>query len=343
MFIRIPHRLRTTWTVFPSGSAFAAFAGTWFLTGRPPFGGWTVSTPVLSAVLIGLTGLLVFLGMRLLSGRRATGLLNRLAEVASQRADGDLEVSFPADEPGPLGDLAGVLNRAAEGETELRIDLTRRLEQAEMRARALDTFNLQMVESNAEVMGILHDLEWQNARLEDLKDRLEQLAFTDGLTGLNNHRTFQERFQAAFAHGRRYGQPLSLLMLDLDNFKELNDAHGHPTGDAVLVYAAMALQDVVRDSDFVSRYGGDEFAIVLPGTDITGALDLAERVRSDLERWEDAPSGFSVSVGVAELTPDIRDANDLLRAADDSLYEAKRRGRNRIAALQTEQVEERGA
>jgi diguanylate cyclase (GGDEF)-like protein len=282
---------------------------------------------------------LLALGMKNLLRKRASSPpgdspLNALIRVTLARAHGDLFIRYPENLPGDFGDLARALNQAIQEEETHRAYLQERLQEVEKKARTLDQINTQLLETSAKALGVLHELEWQNARLEDLNDRLELLATTDGLTGLHNHRTFQERFRSAFAHSKRYNQPMSLIMLDVDHFKNLNDSLGHPTGDAVLVFIANVIKSLVRKSDCVARYGGEEFAILLPNTKLSGALRLARRIRERLDNAPEAPAPFTVSLGVAELTPEMKEPDDLLTLADSALYEAKRSGRNRVVSLQ---------
>ncbi len=117
-----------------------------------------------------------------------------------------------------------------------------------------------------------------------LFDRTERLAITDGLTGLTNHRTFQERLEAQLAQAQRYGKRVSLLLCDVDHFKSVNDTYGHPVGDEVLRGLARTLAKEARATDVVARYGGEEFAIVMPETDAAGALVIAERIRDRVAR-----------------------------------------------------------
>lgn len=160
--------------------------------------------------------------------------------------------------------------------------------------------------------------------------RLEALATTDGLTGLKNHRSFQECARREFTRSRRYHTPLSILLLDVDRFKEFNDAYGHPEGDLVLQRIARSLLATARSTDLVARYGGEEFAVVMPNTDGVGALTLAERFRVAITtlRWERRP--VTTSVGVATLTPAMTSVKLLIAAADRALYRSKTDGRNRV-------------
>jgi diguanylate cyclase (GGDEF)-like protein len=174
-------------------------------------------------------------------------------------------------------------------------------------------------------------------RLELLaaNERLARLAAQDPLTGLANRRQFQERLRQDMAQHRRHGTPGSLVMLDLDHFKQVNDTHGHATGDLVLMEAADRVKAALRPSDVAARIGGEEFAVLLPDSDIGNAVTVAERLRSALtELVVFAPDGRPVSVtasiGVAAWQHDDRDERDLLERADQALYAAKHAGRDNI-------------
>lgn len=154
------------------------------------------------------------------------------------------------------------------------------------------------------------------------RSELELLATTDDLTGLPNRRRFQTELEREIATANRYGSPLMLLLLDLNNFKAINDTYGHPAGDNALTIVAQALQEQVRAPDLVARLGGDEFAVLLPQTDPIEAQALAQRLRQTVEAALDPPLNISVSIGMSthELGRDF----DLLKDADRFLYEAKR-------------------
>jgi diguanylate cyclase (GGDEF)-like protein/putative nucleotidyltransferase with HDIG domain len=161
--------------------------------------------------------------------------------------------------------------------------------------------------------------------------RLRALAATDPLTGLANHRAFQERLAQEVARARRYERPLALVLLDLDHFKRVNDAHGHQAGDAVLAEVARRLSAAARGADLVARVGGEEFAWLLPDTDPAGALALAERMRHAVEILPfPGVGGLTASLGVAGLDRE-GDGQDLFRRADLALIWAKLSGRNRSA------------
>jgi diguanylate cyclase (GGDEF)-like protein len=174
----------------------------------------------------------------------------------------------------------------------------------------------------------------ENARLFD---EVQRLATLDGLTGINNRRHFMELALLAFENARRFGQPLSAMMLDVDHFKSINDRYGHHVGDQVLRAMAERCKAALRSVDVLGRYGGEEFAIVLPGTPAhQAATVLAERIRkrvSDDPIPTDAgPVRCTISVGVASVEVSTRDPGELFQRADAALYEAKQGGRNRVVA-----------
>ena len=178
----------------------------------------------------------------------------------------------------------------------------------------------------------------QTQALREANERLRTLAISDGLTGIYNHRYFQERFKHEVGVASRYGRPLSLILLDLDHFKTYNDSLGHPQGDILIREAASLIAATVREVDLVARYGGDEFAVALPGADKGHSLILAERIRRVLaggafERSDVLPGGrLTVSVGVATFPHDGSDHLEVLSSADRALYRAKECGRDRVEA-----------
>jgi len=175
-----------------------------------------------------------------------------------------------------------------------------------------------------------------------LEEKLSALAMTDALTGFWNRRAFDQALRREWRRTVRDESQLSLLLLDLDHFKPLNDQYGHPFGDECLIAVACAISDAVRASDVVCRWGGDEIAIILPGTDHAGAVRTAEKVRAAVEslhfRTRKNAGGWvsvtaSVGVATAATEPDkaVTIPQDLLSAADKALYKAKREGQNRVA------------
>jgi diguanylate cyclase (GGDEF)-like protein len=165
---------------------------------------------------------------------------------------------------------------------------------------------------------------------EELLDRAQH----DSLTGLANHGHFWSALAREWERADRYGRELSLVMLDLDNFKKSNDEAGHLSGDEALRSVARTLSEGARAADLAARYGGDEFAVILPETSPEGAFAFAEKIRQRIESDRLGPDGFpvTVSLGVATYPRDADSGADLVRAADRELYRAKQGGRNRVCA-----------
>jgi diguanylate cyclase (GGDEF)-like protein len=187
-----------------------------------------------------------------------------------------------------------------------------------------------LVDHAREFKELTQKLASQQAELERTNARLSDLARTDGLTGLLNHAAFQDRLEREYLATRRYGNALSLALLDVDHFKQFNDAHGHPAGDVALKAVATALRATARETDAIARYGGEEFAIVLPDTTTREAAQIGERVRAAVAAIPNLPRRLTASVGIATLAPDAPDRATLVTAADHALYAAKRRGRDRV-------------
>lgn len=165
------------------------------------------------------------------------------------------------------------------------------------------------------------------------EEALVALAHTDPLTGAANRRAFDEALAREFDRWRDERDPCSLILLDADHFKGVNDAHGHPAGDAVLVEIVRTCRDQVRDGDLVARLGGEEFGVLLSSSDASGARAAAERIRLSIESLRVQHAGvtvrITVSAGVAQVGDDVASPEALVKLADEAVYEAKRRGRNR--------------
>jgi diguanylate cyclase (GGDEF)-like protein/PAS domain S-box-containing protein len=173
--------------------------------------------------------------------------------------------------------------------------------------------------------------------LYNLKQQLQRQAITDSLTGLYNRRYFYDQANREFARSKRQQQPLSLLVIDIDLFKVINDKYGHPVGDAVLSSIAANLLPLIREDDILARVGGEEFAILLPNTLIDSAINLAERIRYFQEASKvTGNSGHvinnTISIGVAISHSDDSDFQQVFLRADNALYQAKKQGRNRVIA-----------
>ncbi len=176
----------------------------------------------------------------------------------------------------------------------------------------------------------LHERDVETAYHEAIYD----LVARDGLTEIWNKRKYDEEVQREFARAVRHGRPLSLVLFDLDDFKQVNDGHGHLCGDFLLKHVAAAARELVRPEQVLARVGGDEFAILAPETGAHGATTLAEKLRARLRgldyRYGDAHVPVTCSFGVAELTPGMSRAEALYAAADRALLQAKRDGRDRV-------------
>lgn len=171
---------------------------------------------------------------------------------------------------------------------------------------------------------------------------LERLSTVDSLTGLRTRRYLNEVLAVEFLRARRYGTPLTVLMTDLDHFKQVNDRYGHPAGDAVLREVAALSQGMLRATDVIGRYGGEEFAVVMPQSRPPGASVLAERLRASVEEARvELPDGrrigVTLSIGVAAYEPRQRTPDDLLAEADRALYVAKDAGRNQVVTAGEDQ------
>jgi len=180
--------------------------------------------------------------------------------------------------------------------------------------------------------------------IEQARDRIEAFAKIDWLTGVYNRRHFDALGSQETSRAERYNRPLSLLLIDSDHLKVVNDQEGHQTGDQLLIELAAIITQQCRISDTVIRYGGDEFVVLLPETDAAGARLLGERVRSEVEEYAmmsgEREVRTTVSVGVASFPADAPDARSLLSRADSALYRSKELGRNRTTAYSSELPEE---
>lgn len=195
---------------------------------------------------------------------------------------------------------------------------------------------------------LLKKAEQAEAELKQINRRLEDLAKTDGLTGLRNHRYFYTRLEQEMSRAQRYGHPLSVIILDVDYFKHYNDANGHLMGDHILRDLASCLKISMRENDLVARYGGDEFSVILPETGKAAAMEIGERIRDLVSEHaflnrESQPGGkVTISLGVATFPEDAADIKRLVGQADDALYVAKKTGRDSVEAASENEGEEGG-
>jgi diguanylate cyclase (GGDEF)-like protein len=255
-------------------------------------------------------------------------------------ADGRREVA----EAGATGDFDALLRRAGEraakGQEVLLSDGDQHAVAVTMDSARLNGTvvvarrDVPFTSADAELVGYLSGQAAVSLENVGRHEEAEREAHTDPLTGLANRRRFDELLASAVDQAGRDGRPVSLLALDLDRFKNVNDQYGHGIGDEVLKATAKTLHDAVRGNDVAARLGGEEFAVLLPRTDAEGARILAERLREAVAELavpvsEDAFVRFTTSVGIATLHGEHLDGPRLIAAADDALYQAKRGGRNR--------------
>lgn len=197
-------------------------------------------------------------------------------------------------------------------------------------ARAVQKETQRLSEALERATRELHDA---HELIKRKNKRLRKLAITDSLTGLYNHRHIHELLTRTLLTARRYRQPLSCIMIDIDHFKKFNDRYGHMLGDRVLERCAGILRENLREADIIGRYGGEEFLVVLPNTPLGGARLLAQRIRRAIanQRFGGMSAGVTVSLGVTALARDKDfSPEEFFKAADEALYQAKKMGRNRV-------------
>lgn len=196
------------------------------------------------------------------------------------------------------------------------------------------TFSVFVVRATRELSGALQSLLRLRRELEIEHRIASDAARTDELTGLNNLRAFKEQADTMFADTRRYGLPLCALLVDIDHFKQINDTHGHAAGDRVLQAVVQRLRTALREADLCGRLGGEEFGVLLAGTNMGEALQIAEKLRLAVQTIAVPVNGttlhVTISVGVAEADPACADVATLLAQADVAMYHAKSNGRNRV-------------
>ncbi len=169
----------------------------------------------------------------------------------------------------------------------------------------------------------------RTAELKKANETISRLAATDDLTNLSNRRHFEELMTSALSAAKRHNYPLSLIMIDLDHFKDVNDTYGHIEGDNVLKAFADLLRELIRTEDFAARWGGEEFIVILPHTACEAAMALAERIRVACRKHFSARNALTASFGVAQLQSG-EDYDSLIKRTDDAMYRAKNEGRNRV-------------
>jgi diguanylate cyclase (GGDEF)-like protein/PAS domain S-box-containing protein len=205
---------------------------------------------------------------------------------------------------------------------------------------SLATFNdvTQIEEKNEQLRVMLEKLEISRSEIQRKNKELEFLATHDPLTNCLNRRAFFERLKSDFSSARRYSHEISCIMLDIDYFKSVNDTYGHSAGDEVLKGISKTLKSTKRDSDTVGRYGGEEFCVILPHTDINGAIETAERFRMAIESSDFSGIQVTSSFGVSSISFGAADESEIVDQADKALYIAKEKGRNRVISWEQKEV-----
>jgi diguanylate cyclase (GGDEF)-like protein len=254
--------------------------------------------------------------------------LRRFSVVIQRLASGDwnARVAYPARDE--FGYLARAFNQMAQ-------QLQQAFEAQEQQREELLAQNEELERVHAQLQQAHQELATLNAELLEANRALAQAAVTDGLTGLKNHRAFQESLHSAAQMAERLQQPLSLVMFDIDHFKQFNDTYGHPAGDELLRQVAQVLRESARAYDVAARYGGEEFALLLPNTTLEQAVQVAERLRQQIRAIENPHAPVSASFGVATYRRGTPPAT-LVYEADAALYRAKRNGRDRVCVYQPE-------
>jgi diguanylate cyclase (GGDEF)-like protein len=238
----------------------------------------------------------------------------------------------------PIEALSRAARRISAGEVHVEIPVTKSLGEVGLLAHAFGDMTVQLANnarelqvSQSEVEEALERLRLQNEELQRVNEVLEQLSITDGLTRLHNHRFFQDYLTKEVKRADRTAEPLALILIDIDHFKRWNDRLGHSGGDEILRRVAEVMNSVIRGTDLLARYGGEEFALLAGNTELDGAVQLAEKIRSEIACTTftiDPPSErdqVTVSIGVAAYEGDRK---ALFDAADRALYRAKESGRD---------------
>jgi diguanylate cyclase (GGDEF)-like protein len=254
--------------------------------------------------------------------------LRRFSVVIQRLASGDwnARVAYPARDE--FGYLARAFNQMAQ-------QLQQAFEAQEQQREELLAQNEELERVHAQLQQAHQELATLNAELLEANRALAQAAVTDGLTGLKNHRAFQEALHSAAQMAERLQQPMSLVMFDIDHFKQFNDRFGHPAGDELLRQVAQVLRESARAYDVAARYGGEEFALLLPNTTLEQAVQVAERLRQQIRAIENRHAPVSASFGVATYRHGTPPAT-LVYEADAALYRAKRNGRDQVCVYQPE-------
>jgi diguanylate cyclase (GGDEF)-like protein len=235
----------------------------------------------------------------------------------------------------PIDALSEGARRIAQGELDFPLPRTTRRDEIGLLTETFAEMTRKLLANQREIQQANQKLKTQNDELQRANEVLEQLSITDGLTKLHNHRFFQDHLTREIKRVSRTHEPLSMLVIDIDDFKQLNDRQGHKAGDELLIGLARILNESSRENDFLARYGGEEFVVLAPVTDVPGAVALAEKIRGSVEEASfilgDSKrlTKVTISVGVAAYKGNRR---AFFQAADQALYRAKAEGKNCVVS-----------
>jgi diguanylate cyclase (GGDEF)-like protein len=235
----------------------------------------------------------------------------------------------------PIEALSEGARRISQGDFEVELVETRTRDEIGLLTHAFNEMTHKLLGHRAEIEEANSKLVGQNEALQRANEVLEQLSITDGLTKLHNHRFFQDHLTREIKRVSRTAEPLCMLICDIDDFKRLNDRLGHAAGDELLIGIARVLNDSIRETDFLARYGGEEFVVLVPGTDISGAVMIAEKIREGVSSGSyilDSThqlTKVTISIGVAQYAGSRK---RFFQAADQALYRAKAAGKNCVMA-----------
>lgn len=230
----------------------------------------------------------------------------------------------------PIEQLADAARQIEQGGTPVLSPATERVREVRALHTAFESMTRTLLRHESELEAQVAD---RTRELEAANTALAQLATRDALTGAFNRRHLDSSLQAQFSVWRRHGRPFALIMVDADHFKQVNDRHGHPTGDAVLRQLAQLMQQQIRSSDTLARYGGEEFALLLPDSTFEDAANVAEKIRRSVAESHFGEAGkLTVSLGLSGICGEDEDTDTLVSRADEALYLAKQNGRNRVEA-----------
>jgi two-component system cell cycle response regulator len=284
------------------------------------------------------------------------GTIDRSLLKAQSRRDRAYLIVLAGENLGqmfPVRDTETVIGRAADAAVRLKDDGVSRKHAkilhkgADVVVEDLNSANGTLLNGQRVAQAVLHDgdkiqvgsttilkFTYADRLEEDFQQKMYQAALHDGLTKAYTKRYFLDRLPTEVAYARRHATPLSLLMIDVDHFKTINDTHGHLAGDYVLVLLSQSIATTVRTEDLFARYGGEEFLVLCRGVTLENAALLAERLRSRIEaapfEYQQKPIPVTISIGVASYFDQPDAGTQLIAAADAALYEAKRAGRNRV-------------